>query len=110
MARSVTEALSHDESSGRRYVTEVHWSLMGNNKSVTAWGNGRARSRHRSVTWAWLHNLLECILGHGKLITTLMNNTFMNRLYKYICYAIRTCSCNRGVKRMPETCAVHRKY
>ena len=35
MAGSVTEALSHDESSGGRNVTGVHWSIMGNNKSVT---------------------------------------------------------------------------
>ena len=32
--------------------------LVGNNKCN--WGHGNARSRHRSVTVAWLHGLLEC--------------------------------------------------
>ena len=38
MAGSVTEAWSHDESSGGRSVTGMHGSVMGNHKSVTGVG------------------------------------------------------------------------
>ena len=38
LASSITEALSHDESSYRRNVAEVHGSVMGNNKVLMgAW-------------------------------------------------------------------------
>ena len=43
-------------------------------------GHGNATSRHRSVMGAWLNGLLECILRHGKVITKLMINLFVNML------------------------------
>ena len=41
----ITEAWSHYEGRGGRHVTGVH----------------------KSVTGAWLHGLLKCTLGHGKV-------------------------------------------
>ena len=37
----------------------------------------------------WIHGLLECILGHGKVIAKLMINTFVNRLW--LVYYINMC-------------------
>ena len=37
-------------------------------------------SGHRSIPGAWLHGFLECILGHGKIITKLMINPFVSRI------------------------------
>ena len=41
-------------------------------------------SRHRSVMGAWLHGLLEYILGNGKVITKLMIDPFVNGLWLVI--------------------------
>ena len=45
------------------------------------WGHGNVMNRHRSIMWAWVHGLFECILGHGKVITKLTIYLFMNGLW-----------------------------
>ena len=63
MACSVTETQSHHEGRGGRSVTRVHVSVTKvHNKSVTGGGGERKKSGHRSVTGAWLHGLLECMV------------------------------------------------
>ena len=59
----------HDKNSGGRNVTGVDGGVTGNSKSITG---GMASS---------VHILLECILGHGKLITKLLINPFVNGLW-----------------------------
>ena len=86
MAGSVTEAWSDDESSGGRSVTGVHGVQQENSKSVT---KGMASS---------VHGLLSCNLGHGKLITNLLINPFVNGLRlvseNYIVNSKTVCSGN----------------
>ena len=54
------------------------WECKGErNKSVTG-GHRDATSRHRSVTRAWLHGLLKCILGHGKVLYIVMTKLMIN--------------------------------
>ena len=58
----------------------------GKNKSVTR-GHGYTTSRHRRITRAWLHGLVECNLGLGKVITKLMISPIPERVmasYMYV--------------------------
>ena len=64
---------------GVEVLTGVHWSVTLKEQKCT-WWLGNATSRYRCVTGAWLHGLLECTLGHGKVITKLMINPFVNGL------------------------------
>ena len=41
---------------------------------------GKGRSVNGVGPGAWLHGEIECVLGHGKLITKRMINLFMNEL------------------------------
>ena len=50
-------------------------------EEVYTWDHGNAMNSRKIVTEAWLPGLLECILGHGKVITKLMINQFVNGLY-----------------------------
>ena len=78
MAGSVIEARSHDEGKGGRSVTGMHRSVTGKEQKSNRW-HGNAMSRHRSVMGAWLYGY--CILGHGKVVTKLLINPFMNGLW-----------------------------
>ena len=58
---TVTEAQNHDEGRGGRTVRGVHGSVMGNTEQKSNWAHQKT-SGQRSVTGAWLHGLLQCMV------------------------------------------------
>ena len=65
MAGSTTEVQSHDEGSDGRSINGTHGSVMGKEQNCN-WQDGNATSKRESLAGAWLHSLLECILGMGR--------------------------------------------
>ena len=74
MAGSVTEAQSHDADI---WVECTARECNRGKEEKWEWVHGNT-SRRTGATGAWLHGLLECGLGHGKVITKLMINPFVN--------------------------------
>ena len=68
MVGCVTEAWSHDEDRRWKKCNRSAQECNGNSNKSLMGGGRNAMSRDTGVMGAYIDCLLECILGHGKVI------------------------------------------